>query len=178
MMKDIKNNQPPGFFQLKWIAKLALIIGVAATVSLVLAIYWVTDDKGANYTEIIISHSLTRQHLAPTLLVFGLALILVVAITTWFIVLYSSFRIAGPLFRFSQNLLSIIDNAFATPLSIRKSDLLQREWRHFETSQARLRQHYADLHDALQACDQAGNDVVALNQAIAQLEEVEHRVQL
>jgi len=178
---QVKPETPPVLFHLKWVAKLALMVGVVATVGLLSAIFLITDDSGTDYAHVIASHSLTQQNLQVTLLVFGLALVLVACVATWLIALYSSFRIAGPLFRFSQNLKGLMHNALTIPQAIRKDDLLQAQWTQFDASQARLRAHYDDLQQALRAAEQAlqpGIDPVALTQALAQLQEVEHRVQL
>ncbi len=180
---ETSKNEPAVFFHLKWASKIALIIGVIATVGLLLAIFFITDDKGVDYAHVIANHRLTQHHLGPTLLVFGLALVLISSVTTWFIALYSSFRIAGPLFRFSQNLKHVIANAFSIPVAIRQTDQLQREWNQFDESQARLREHYADLSQALTACEQAlrsggGPDNSALQRAFTRLQEVERRVQI
>jgi len=172
---------PPVLFHLKWVAKLALMVGVVATVGLLSAIFLITDDSGIDYAHVIASHSLTQQNLQVTLLVFGLALVLVACVATWLIALYSSFRIAGPLFRFSQNLKGLMDNALTMPQAIRKDDLLQAHWVQFDASQARLRAHYDDLQQALHAAEQAlqpATDPAALTQALAKLKEVEQRVQL
>lgn len=176
-------DTPPVLFHLKWVAKIALVVGVAATVGLLSAIFLITDDSGVDYAHVIASHSLTQQNLQVTLLVFGLALVLVACVATWLIALYSSFRIAGPLFRFAQNLKGLMDNALSIPLAIRQNDLLQAQWTQFEASQASMRHHYAQLQHALLAVElalptAASPDPAALQQALATLEEVEQRVQL
>ncbi len=175
------SDTPPVLFHLKWVAKIALMVGVAATVGLLAAIFLVTDDSGVDYAHVIASHSLTQHNLQVTLLVFGLALVLVACVATWLIALYSSFRIAGPLFRFAQNLTGLLDNALSIPVAIRQNDLLQAQWAQFESSQAKLRAHYAQLQQALLATEQAlqpGTDRAALTQALAQLQEVEQHAQL
>jgi len=176
-------NEPLVLFHVKWVAKIALSVGAIAWVGLLLAIFLVTDENGTDYAHIISNHSLTRQNLGPAILVFGLVMVVIASIATWFIALYSSFRIAGPLFRFSQNLKSIIENAFAVPMAIRQTDMLQREWREFDASQAKLREHYGNLREALDQCEQtlqpgAELDTASLRQALARLQEVERRVQL
>lgn len=180
---QVQQAEPPVSFHLKWVATAALIIGITATVGLLLAILLITDDKGGDYAQVIGNHSLTQENLGVTLLVFGLALVILACATTWLIALYSSFRVAGPLFRFSQNLKAIIDDAFALPLAIRQTDLLQREWTQFDSSQAKLREHYARLRQAIAACQQAAapgiaDNSAALQQALVKLQEVESRVQL
>ena len=176
-------NEPPVLFHVKWVSKIALTFGAIACVGLLLAIYLVTDDTGADYAHIISDDILTRQNLGPAILVFGLVMVVIASISTWFIALYSSFRVAGPLFRFSQNLKDIIESAFAVTIAIRRTDMLQREWHKFDASQAKLREHYGSLREALDQCEQALGegaelDTVSLRQALARLQEVERRVQL
>ena len=173
------NSEPLILFHVKWIAKIALSVGTVAWVGLLLAIFLVADDTGRNYANVIHTHSLTRQNLGPTILVFGLAMVVIASLATWFIALYSSFRIAGPLFRFSQNLKAIIEDAFAVPMAIRRTDMLQREWNEFDASQTALREHYSDLRNALDQCEQAlqGTDLAALHHAVARMREVDRRAQ-
>ena len=176
-------NESPVMFHAKWVAKIALSVAAVAWIGLLLAIFLVTDENGTDYAHIISSNSLTRQSLGPAILVFGLVMVVVASISTWLIALYSSFRIAGPLFRFSQNLKVIIENPFAVPMAIRNTDMFQREWHKFDASQARLREHYGYLRENLDQCEQSLRDgvepdTVALQQALSGLQEVERRVQL
>jgi hypothetical protein len=177
------HNERPVFLHARWIAKVALAVATLALSGLLLSLFWVIDDRGGSYASTIFSHNLTRQSLAPTILVFGLVMTVVASVVTWFFALYSSFRVAGPLFRFSQNLKSIIGNAFAVPIAIRQTDMLQREWLEFETSQSQLREHYRGLRDGLDRFDQSlqspnGFDSPASQAAWAALQEVERRAQL
>jgi hypothetical protein len=162
-------NEPPIFFHLKWVAKIALTVATIVWMGLLLVIFLVTDDNGTDYAHIIANHCLTSHSMGPALLVFGLLMVVIAAITTWVIALYSSFRIAGPLFRFSQNLKSIVEDAFALPVAIRQTDILQREWNEFDTSTAKLRAHYRSLREAFDQCKQtvrtdAGIDTASLAQ--------------
>jgi len=147
--------QSPALFHLKWVAKVALLVGGVAAAALLLAILLITDDNGTDYAHVLANHSLTQRNLTPTLWAFGLALVVIAATTTWLIALYSSFRMAGPLFRLSENLKSCLADPLVIPLAIRKSDLLQHEWQQFDASQSALRQHYGELHQALAVCEQA-----------------------
>ena len=179
----LDQNQPPVLLHVKWVAKIALSVAATASAALLLAIFLATDDNGTDYATIIFTHNLTRQSLGPAMLVFGLLMVAIAAIATWFITLFSSFRIAGPLFRFSQNLKSILDNTFAVPMAIRRTDMLQGEWNRFDASQAKLRDHYGSLREAFEQCEQALHegaepDGVSVPQALARLREVERRVQL
>lgn len=173
--------QSSALFFAKWVAKMALLVALASAAGLLAAIFWATTDEGTSYASVVMSHSLTQQKLAPVMVVFGLLSVCVAALLTWLIALYSSHRIAGPLFRFSQNVKAISQDPFATPLAIRKTDLLQQDWQQFDAAQKRLRAHYGDLRDALTDCQQslagsgAGARLAASN---ARLQEVERRVQL
>ncbi|MFI4939960.1 MAG: hypothetical protein ACHP7O_06415, partial [Burkholderiales bacterium] len=170
-------------FHLKWVAKIALCVGVVACVGLLPAVFLIADMRSADYARIIFDNNLVRQGLGPAILVFGLWMVVIASVSTWVIALYSSFRIAGPLFKFSQNLKWIIEHAFTIPVTIRRTDMLQREWREFDASQAKLREHYRSLREALDRCEQLLQtddevDTVALRAALAQLQEIERRAQL
>ncbi len=168
-------------FQVQWLAKIALWVALVAAASLLVAIFWVTDDQGATYGSVIVGRSLTQQKLAPVMVLFGLLVVCVAAATTWLIALYSSHRIAGPMFRFAENVKAIHHDAFATPLAIRQTDMLQRQWQEFDAAQRHLREHYGALRDALVTCQQSvsapgtAGDWAA---ALAKLQEVERRVHL
>ena len=176
-------NEPIVLFHVKWVAQIALSVGLIATVGLLLAIFLATDEKGSGYAGIIANNSLTQQSLGPLMLIFGLLMVVVAAFATWSFALYSSFRIAGPLFRFSQNLKNILEDAFAVPTAIRQTDMLQREWAEFDASQARLREHYASMREALDQCQpalpgSAEADMGCSGQALDRLREIESRVRL
>ena len=91
-------------FHLRWVAKIALSVGALAGVGLLLELFLITDGKGTEYGWIILSNNLTRENLGPAILIFGLAMTVLASVITWLISLYGSFLIAGPLFRFAQNL--------------------------------------------------------------------------
>jgi len=173
-------QNPAAFFHMKWVGKIALLVALAAAAGLVAVVMGVSNDQTTSYTSLVASRSMTQQQLVPVMWIFGLLCVLVAALTTWLIALYSSHRIAGPLFRFAQNLQAILKQPFSVPLAIRKTDVLQREWLEFDAAQARLRSHYGDLRDALTLCQSsaATNDPQALVHAAARLQEVQRHAQL
>lgn len=178
-----KYDEPVIFFHLKWVAKIALGVGILAIAGLLLVLFFITDDRGAEYGRIILNHSLTELSLAPAILVFGLSMVSLAGMLTWLISLYSSFRIAGPLYRFSQNLKNALAHPSAPLQAIRTGDLLQAEWRAVDAGMTRLSEHYADLALALgeaeQALSSAEDDRLStMRGALARLQEVERRVQL
>ncbi|MDD5029368.1 MAG: hypothetical protein PHH58_07695 [Rhodoferax sp.] len=171
------DRQPAALFHVKWVGKIALLVALVSGAGLLAAITWATDATGSNYGAIVMSNSLTQQKLGPVMWVFGLLSVTVAALTTWLISLYSSHRIAGPLFRFAQNIKAILADPFARPLAIRATDALQQEWREFETAQTRLREHYGALRDALEDCRKVAPGEAA-QLTLARLQEVEHRGQV
>lgn len=183
-MTSNKNKvELPIFFHLKWLAKIALSVAALAGIGLFLALFLITDGKGARYGRIILTDNLTHQNLGPAILVFALAMVLIASVVTWLISLYSSFRIAGPLFRFSQNLKNAIEHPLAVPMAIRKTDMLQREWQEFEASLATLGEHYHCLRTALEQAKltlsaDAESGPSALHEAVTRLRETERLVQL
>ncbi len=90
--------------RLKQVSRIAFYTGFVAVAVLATVLWYLSDDSSTTYMELIQSSILTRQQLVPVMLLSGLFLLAVVALITWLIALYSSFRVAGPLYRFSQNL--------------------------------------------------------------------------
>ena len=108
---------------LSMVARIALGTAVAAALVLGLVLLLAVDHSGTTYAELVQAHSITRRNLGPAFLVGGLVLAVVVALSTWLICLYSSFRVAGPLYRFTRNLEQA--SAGGKPLDIRRDDCLQ-----------------------------------------------------
>src|SRR4030067_1101290 len=53
--------------RLRLVSRIALIVGGLACLGMVLVLTFITDKSGVNYETIIRSHSLSRQHLGPSL---------------------------------------------------------------------------------------------------------------
>ena len=172
----------PFFFHLKRVAGIALSVSVAACAGLFVVLLLVIDDIGTSYGNLIGSYSLASRNLGWVLLVFGLAIVAVAGVATWLISLYSTFRIAGPLFRFARNLEMEIERGPVAPAPIRGTDQLQREWQAFDASVAALRRHYHELRQAVnearQSMDAGATRRKSGSQAIARLTEVERRARL
>ncbi len=171
----------------KLVAKIGLSVAVASCLGLLLVLIPVSDEKASGYGQIIGAFGLARQSLGPAMLVFGLAMVSFAGITTWLFSLYASFRVAGPLYRISRDLELQIEQGAITPVPIRATDSLQREWRAFEASVAALRAQREDLKQALSEVEKAlpTNTVITataetapLVPAIARLKKAEQRVRL
>ncbi|MEW6314495.1 MAG: hypothetical protein AB1513_10740 [Pseudomonadota bacterium] len=163
---------------LRLIAKIALIVGAASCLGMVLALSFITDKSGSSYGDIIRSYSLSRQNLGPTLLIAGLFLVSFSGIVTWVISLYTSFYIAGPLYRFARNYELFIEKGPTTPVPTRKTDQLKNEEQQIKQSIVRLQEHY---HAVRHAADTALAQLATRENpdaAIAQLKELDRAARL
>ncbi len=128
---------------LKLVSRFALYTSVVAVVLLVLSVLFLTDKMGTSYAEIIYAHSFSQKHLKPVLLISGLCLLSFVAFITWLFTVYSTFRIAGPLYRFSRNLEQAAEGV--PPLGVRKDDALQDVSDQLKQSVGSLHNHYREI---------------------------------
>jgi len=128
---------------LRLVSRFALYTSVVAVVLLVISVLFLTDKTGTSYAEIIYAHSLTQKHLKPVLLISGLCLLSFVAFITWLFTIYSTFRIAGPLYRFSRNLEHAAEGA--APLGVRNDDALQDVSEQLKQSVSSLHNHYREV---------------------------------
>lgn len=182
MNADSEDPRLPVPFDVRLVAKIALSVAAASFAGLLLVLFIVTDDRGVSYGALIGAIDLTREQLKPALLIFGLLMVVFAGITAWVFSLYTSFRVAGPLYRISRSLETSIDRGPVTPVPIRETDQLQHEWRQFEASVAALRDQHATLWRALEDCEAAlrahAESPISPARAIAALKQAEQRVQL
>jgi hypothetical protein len=167
------------FYHLKTIGTVALVVGGLSFAALLLLLAFLSDNTGSSYLDIVKSGSITRKSLGPGMLLAGLFLVGATAAITWLISLYASFRIAGPLFRFSRNMELLIGSEDVTLTPIRKEDQLQGEARQLVQSFDLLQTHYREIgaaaDDALTLIDTGGH---GLAEALAKLRELDRRVHL
>lgn len=151
------NDSPEIIFHLRWVARIAVLVGALAAAGLVFTLVFVTDSNGESYGALIESRSVAHDRLGTALLLGGLVLSACAAAITWLITLYSSFRIAGPLFRLSRNLENSIRRGPCRPISIRASDRLHDEAQLLAESLEVLGSHYSamrqDIDQALAQID-------------------------
>lgn len=136
-----------GEHSLRIVSRISLVTGIAALVLLLVSVFFLTDQTGTRYADIVYAHSLTQKHLKPVLLISGLCLLGFVAFTTWLITLYSSFKVVGPLFRFSRNFEAA--GTGQKPLGVRKDDELQDLSHLLQESITTLQDHYQELDTRL-----------------------------
>jgi hypothetical protein len=184
-MHDNRDSSSPAsmHFRFERVGKIALYVGVAGGAGLLGVLYLLSDNSATSYAQITIAHSLASRNLGPALLVFGLVMVTFAGIVTWLISLYSSFRVAGPLFRFARNLELAIDRSTNPFIAIRRTDHLQAEWQQFQAGMSALRGHYDALRRATDGVARAleagpAAPAQALTEAIGDLREIESRVEL
>lgn len=137
-----------GFGQLRLICRISLWFAVLALVALV-ALFFIAGTTSSEYLEEISRLSVTRKQLPVLMAIGGLVLAITTALTIWSVALYSSFRVAGPLYRFCLDLEDGIRTGQVPRIRIRQSDYAQDEARHLEASVAALYRHYDELSQAL-----------------------------
>ncbi len=171
-------NEPMVFFHLKLVAKISLAVGALAVLVLLAVLTLITGDSGESYGAIIRSHNLTRQGLGAAMLVAGLLLVAITGLITWFIVLYSSFRVAGPLYRFSQNLKLARTSDTSALLELRQGDALPQQAADIKQAVSTLRQHHAAVKIAAADAGSAlvAGDAAQYAAAIARLNVLDEKV--
>lgn len=137
--------RPEMLAHLRWVARISLWIGIGAGVGLAVVLYLLTSTAGQSYGGLIQSYSLAQYRLGPAMLIGGLFLLVLTAALTGLIALYSSFRVAGPLFRLSSNLEVAISQGPVKPVPIRDSDDLHREALLLEEALGNLASYYDGL---------------------------------
>jgi len=105
------------------VAKISLSTSIFTFTILMVMISFAWVDHGGGYGDFIESQLISHKNIQYSIIIAGLLLVLMSALISWFVSLYGSFRIAGPLYRFAQNM-SHCHNP-DTMLSLRSDDCLQ-----------------------------------------------------
>lgn len=173
-------KEPLIFFHLKLVAKISLGVGAVAVMSLLISMLLISGPAEESYAEIIRSNSITRAHLAKVMLMIGLMLVAIAGVITWMIALYSSFRIAGPLYRFSQNLKLASASDSAPLVNLREGDSLLPQADGIKRAVGVLRDHYAEVEQASRDASAAlaREDAAAYADAVARLKVLDEKVRV
>lgn len=177
-----KFHDPEGLrlLHLKLVGKVALSTGVLAAIILLFLVFFVSEDNGASYLEVIQSYTITRAHLRPVITLAALLLIMLVGLSVGFIALYTSFRIAGPLYRLTRNLQAT--GPLAQHQGIRRDDALHGIAGEMRESVDALERHYqrlrARVETALELASESDIDPSILSEALTELKAVEASVYL
>jgi len=166
----------PVSMHLQLIGKVALVTSAVAALMLLIVIFFVSADGGESYIEALQSHSISQSNLGVVMLITSLLLVGFVAVVTWVVTLYASFRVAGPLFRFCRDLeLSPITDR---PIGIRKDDYLQEVSEELLETVAILRSYYKEMEAVVSQTSDAYQDTnkKKLAELLVTLKELEGRV--
>jgi hypothetical protein len=175
-----ERNEPLIFLHLKLVAKVSVGVGAIAVLSLLISLMLISGQTDDSYLEVIRSNSITRAHLGRVMSTIGLMLVAIAGIITWLIVLYSSFRIVGPLYRFTQNLKLAGDSDSAALIGLRQGDAMQEQEENIKIAVAVLREHYTEVEavsrQAAAALDES--DAAAYAGAVARLKALDEKVRV
>lgn len=173
-------NEPPIFFHLKLVAKIGLGVGAVAVLSLLISLLLISGAAEDAYAEILRSNSMTRENLGMVMLSIGLMLVAIAGVVTWLIALYSSFRIAGPLYRFTRNLQLAGLSDVSALTGLRKDDALKEQSAHIRKAVGKLREHYAEVEKTAEAALRAieNGDAGAYADAVARLKALDGKVRV
>ena len=173
-------HEPLILFHLKLVAKVGVAVSALAALALVVVVLLVTNGAGDSYDAIIRANSLTRAHLGTAMLVAGLVVVVIAGLITWLIALYTSFRVAGPLYRFSQNLKLANTRGAVELTALRRGDALTAQAAGIQQAVAVLHQHQAELDaaakDAASALSTGHAEQYA--DALARLKRLDDKVRL
>lgn len=131
--------------QLKTTARVALSISVFATLVLLTTLFFLFEDQQqGSYLSSIQAFTRSQDQLVPAMLIGGAMIMLMAGMITWFILLYSSARIAGPMYRFSRNVEMQINQGPVSTIKLRKGDYLQDLSGKLAQAAEGLNEYYAD----------------------------------
>lgn len=136
--------------RLRRIGQFSLLLALLATLALYALPLLFSPIEDADYAATLSQLAHLQRSLNLAVLAGALVLVALAAISTWAIALYSSFRVAGPLFRLARNLDALIADRDAELLPLRKGDRLQQEAAALLAAQHALQAHYAALQHALE----------------------------
>jgi hypothetical protein len=111
--------------QLRLAARAALGVSLFALLTLMGTLYFLFRGQSDSYYQVIASLTRSQDQLITAMLLGGAIIVLVAGLMVWFIVLYSSARIAGPLYRFTRNVELEINEGLVQTVQLRKGDYLQ-----------------------------------------------------
>ncbi|MBF0161299.1 MAG: hypothetical protein HQL88_03335 [Magnetococcales bacterium] len=184
------SSKPPWHFSLadlighfRTVGKISLYVALLTALCLLVAVYYLAGTEGGSYLAIFDAHTLTKKQLLPALLIAGAVLVVVAGVITWMVVLYSTIRVAGPLYPLSRSLEGLILDGSAPVRSRRQEDALSEEYMLFAGGAKRVQYHYDSLHEmvelALAQLELPEPDLGAgLTQTINKLRELDRLVQL
>ena len=135
---------------LQLISKLSISIFLMTTLTLLVSLVVAFANHDSSYSGFISSQTITRHNLQLAIVIASVFLLSVTALITWLICLYSSFKVAGPLYRFTKNLLHAPDTNSMLP--VRSSDVFQELSSNIFSSAKTIQQHELAIRTTIEQC--------------------------
>lgn len=169
--------QQSTFTSFKLVGRISIWFALVAFLGLA-AVLVLSGVSHRDYLGHVESLAVTRERLPWVMLLGGLALTVGTGLTTWLLSLYSSFRVAGPLYRFARNLETGIRSGRVPSIRIRAGDRLQEECRLLQESLGTLYGHYQRIDVLAVAAREAleRGDTIAAEKALDQLRQLRGRL--
>jgi len=164
------------------VAKVSLSVSMVTFIILVIMISIIMTDDVDSYSNFIQSQVITHQNMPYAISIAGLLLVLLCSLISWFVSLYSSFKIAGPLYRFSQNLRHSHNSN--QMLALRSDDCLQDLSKKIINAAKHTETHKHEILLQIELCQKIiaqaedENTADSLNSAVQKLKDIESRVKL
>lgn len=112
-------------FQWKFILKYCVVVLVAMMLNSALVYFFSRDTITASYRYSHLSLEKTADAIIPQLVGSNAGIILAVVIVVIYVTLYISHKIAGPLYRFEQDLKQVADGNLKVVFRLREADQLK-----------------------------------------------------
>jgi methyl-accepting chemotaxis protein len=145
-------------FQTRFILKFCLL-GLGAMVLASLLLYWLSADS---YTVSYQYHHLamdrTSDAIVPALVGTNISVFLALAVFTVYVTLYVSFRIGGPLYRFSQDMAVIAQGKLNKRVRLRQGDQLQKFAEAINDMTGQLEVRARTLQDQIESLQKQAED--------------------
>ena len=109
-------------FQVKFILKFCLLVLAGIALSTGLLFLFSQDTLTSSFQDSRLVVENTAEAILPTIITIGLITLSLVTIATIFVTLFISHKIAGPLFRFEQELKEIGQGNLKNRIKLRKKD--------------------------------------------------------
>lgn len=148
------------------VTRISLSICLMTAIILLIMLSVVLVNVDGSYTDFIQSRAITQNNMQLAIMIAGLVLVTVTALLSWLISLYSSFRIAGPLYRFTHNLAHYANTEKMIP--IRTDDQLQALSKKIINAAQKVGRHKQALLNQIETCQQT----------LRHIEDPQHRLQL
>lgn len=165
----------------KRVARIALLVSLFSLLTFGVMVASL-DSPSGDYFNMLSSLTSSKDNFIFIVMLTGALLVSATAATTYVITLYSGFRVAGPMFRFAQNLkLSHQDEHPRPYIGIRNHDHFHAECQLMETSNNILLSHYTTLSQAIYklealTLDDASNAQTIIEQTRV-IQEIEQRLE-